>query len=182
MKPMSPCQEGNSYHTQSFLARGIPVQGVDVSTQVRGRGEYALLSIVTSSLLPDKNGKRQYSLQAHRLIQAEGALVRTADDQRQRIEVACRKVRQAVVHEQASHALTLVCGQYCNLGEMSLPGRDFRYHDKANTLSSVAHERRRLGDERPAASLVEQVFQDDAAPLRRTIEHVELHVDCGMVR
>ena len=78
--------------------------------------------------------------------------------------------------------MTLVRGQYCDLGQVPLPGRGLRHHDKTNTLASVARERRGLGDERPTASLMEQVVKDEAAPLRRMIEHVEFHVDCSTVR
>ena len=65
---------------------------------------------------------------------------------------------------------------------MSLPGRNFRHHDKANTLPAIARAHRRLGDERSTAALLQQVVQNVAAALYRTIEHVEFHIDCGLVR
>src|SRR5215510_10104412 len=75
----------------------------------------------------------------------------------------------------------LVCRQYGNLGEVSLPGGNFCHHDKANTLPAIAGKHRRLGDERSTAALQQQVVQNVAAALYGTIEHVEFHIDCSLV-
>ena len=63
-----------------------------------------------------------------------------------------------------------------------MPRRNFCHQDKANTLPAIAGEPRRFGDERPTAALLLQVVQHAAAALHRPIEHVEFHIDCGLVR